>query len=253
MSGFTEVFARWCLPFCAVLYFLLFQLLFGMLQLFLPFGASQPMFLAFASLFSNLCTAILLVYVGHVSISQLKTTLSGRQLLLLVFFLMAASVGLNILEEYCEIPDNLEDVMMELLGNPLGILAVAIVAPIVEELVFRGALLGGLLKNGISARTAILVSALTFGIIHMNPIQIVFAGIIGILLGWTYWRTGSLMPCILMHVANNSFSVLMFYVSENPQGRISDEVGLVPSIVLLFISVAGTYYLYRYLNKRLPA
>ena len=41
----------------------------------------------------------------------------------------------------------------------------------------------------------------------MNPAQVVFASLAGMLLGWLYWRTRSLIPCMVVHVLNNSFSV----------------------------------------------
>ena len=87
-----------------------------------------------------------------------------------------------------------------------GILLVALVGPVVEELFFRGGILRVLLgkyKPGV----AIVVSGLIFGIIHMNPAQVVFASLAGMLLGWLYWRTRSLIPCMVVHVLNNSFSV----------------------------------------------
>ena len=48
--------------------------------------------------------------------------------------------------------------------------------------------------------------------IHLNPAQIVSASLMGFLLAWIYWRTRSLIPCILIHVLNNSLSV---YLSLN--------------------------------------
>lgn len=256
MSQFPLHFNRCWRPFCAVLWFLFFQIICGLgisaLSAMMGFSTlSGVLMTIFASLLSSLFTIIVLTGFNYVQVEQLKSRLPLSMLFLLVILLLLTSVGINVIEEMCEIPDNLEDLMMGIMAHPLGVLSVAVVGPVAEELTFRGGLMGGLMKNGYSAKTAILASALIFGLIHANPVQIVFAGIVGLLLGWAYWRTGSLLPSILMHVANNSFSVLMYYISENPQGRITDEIGLVPALALMVACLIAAYFLYKWINARL--
>ena len=89
-----------------------------------------------------------------------------------------------------------------------GILAIAIIGPVLEELLFRGAITKALLQQ-YSPTKAILLSALLFGVFHINPAQILPAFLIGILFAWTYYKTASLIPCILMHILNNSLSVFL--------------------------------------------
>ena len=89
-----------------------------------------------------------------------------------------------------------------------GILAIAVAGPVLEELLFRGAITKALLKQYDPAK-AILISAFIFGIFHINPIQVVAAFLIGLLLAWVYYKTASLLPCILMHILNNSISVYL--------------------------------------------
>lgn len=110
-----------------------------------------------------------------------------------------------------------ENVMAEefdaLIGSFWGYIVIALVAPFIEELVFRGAILRRLLERneGETHMTtkeswkAIIVSALIFSITHMNPAQIPYAFLIGILLGWLYWRTQSIIPGVIYHWVNNSF------------------------------------------------
>ena len=85
-----------------------------------------------------------------------------------------------------------------------GYFIVALLAPVVEEMVFRGAVLRVLLRNdnnstpaspsSTSKIVAVIVSALFFAFAHLNPAQMPHAFIIGILLGWLYLRTGSILP-----------------------------------------------------------
>ena len=71
---------------------------------------------------------------------------------------------------------------------------------------------------------------------HINPAQILPAFLIGILLAWTYYKTGSLIPCILMHVLNNSLSV---YLSiKYPEAENMDDlINGTPYLIVLFGSI----------------
>ena len=48
-----------------------------------------------------------------------------------------------------------------------------------------------------------------FALIHLNPAQMPHAFVVGLLLGWMYWRTGSIIPGVLFHVVNNTVSYIM--------------------------------------------
>jgi uncharacterized protein len=89
-----------------------------------------------------------------------------------------------------------------------GFLAVVVVAPIAEEIIFRGLILRGFLKR-YSVRRSILLSALLFGIVHMNPWQFVTAFAAGIILGWWYVKTKSIVTPILGHALNNGMSFII--------------------------------------------
>lgn len=98
----------------------------------------------------------------------------------------------------------------QLLGE-VGILmwiAVVIMAPLVEELTFRGFMYTRL-KQGMPKWIAVIVTALAFGIAHMNPIQSIYTVIFGLCLVWVFERTKSLWGCILFHMAFNSVAATM--------------------------------------------
>lgn len=88
----------------------------------------------------------------------------------------------------------------------LGILCISLLGPILEEVLFRGAVTRELLKKYRPTK-AILISALIFGLFHINPVQVVGAFFSGLLFAWLYYKSRSLVPGILIHVVNNSFSV----------------------------------------------
>lgn len=104
------------------------------------------------------------------------------------------------------LPDWLSDDFDAMESGFWGIVAIAVLGPIVEELLFRGAITRELLRRYTPSQ-AILASGIIFGVFHINPAQVIPAMLIGFLLAWLYYRTHSLVPGILIHVLNNGFSV----------------------------------------------
>jgi membrane protease YdiL (CAAX protease family) len=87
-------------------------------------------------------------------------------------------------------------------GLPTAV-TVCLIAPIVEEMLFRGIVLRSFLHQ-YSTRNAVVFSALLFGAAHLNIYQFLAGSLLGLLLGWLYERTRTLWPCILLHGAYNS-------------------------------------------------
>ena len=106
-------------------------------------------------------------------------------------------------------PEWLEETMKQLLNAPLWItlISVSVFAPLFEEWLCRGVVLRGLLATK-SPRTAIIVSAVFFAVIHFNPWQAIPAFILGLLFGYVYYKTGSLKLTMLMHCANNTMAAI---------------------------------------------
>ncbi len=136
----------------------------------------------------------------------------GWGLMALVAAFSGAFAG-DLLVEITNMPNFIEDTMMEQLSYSFwGILTVAIVGPIAEELVFREGVCGYLARNGAKPWKAIWVSAVLFGIIHMNPAQVVVAMIIGIILGVIYIKTGNVVLTSIIHILNNSIALIQMNV-----------------------------------------
>ena len=88
----------------------------------------------------------------------------------------------------------------------LMLVELVVVPAFVEELLFRGVILSNLLPFG--KGTAVLGSALLFGLMHQNAEQLLYATAAGVVLGWIFVQTYSIWPCVLMHFVNNFHSVL---------------------------------------------
>ena len=89
-----------------------------------------------------------------------------------------------------------------------GALNACIFGPIMEEICFRGLVLDGLLKTRCRPWLAILISALLFALLHGLGANFVTAMLFGILVGWLYWRTSSIIPGIIIHITNNSLTAI---------------------------------------------
>lgn len=97
-------------------------------------------------------------------------------------------------------------------------LKVSVVAPIVEELIFRGLILQGFRRN-YNAFIAVFMSALLFGLFHLNPWQFPATFILGLLLGWLVIRTNSIVLSIIGHSINNTLVLLYITFSEQIQSH----------------------------------
>ncbi|MBR5063642.1 MAG: CPBP family intramembrane metalloprotease, partial [Bacteroidales bacterium] len=101
------------------------------------------------------------------------------------------------------------ETMKQVTGGPLwsSFLVTAIFAPIFEEWMCRGVILRGLLTK-MKPGWAIVISALFFALIHFNPWQALNAFLIGVIMGYVYYKTGSLLLTMLIHFVNNGSAVI---------------------------------------------
>ena len=133
-----------------------------------------------------------------------------------------------------------------------SLLNLSLVGPLEEEIIFRGILLGGLLRMRCRPWLAILISALAFAAMHGYGLKMLGCTGFGILCGWLFWRTRSLLPSIVAHIINNGFCAIGI-LSEKIFGS-SEEYEPTPTIdvILILVSVPILYYSLRYLNRLIP-
>ena len=179
---------------------------------------------------------------------------SGKTIGLSIPLIVAGMLFINLCSEFIGLPDLMQDTFRAMSRNVFGIISIAIMAPLVEELLFRGAIQGYMLRKGIKPLHAILIASAIFGIVHMNPIQIPFAFAIGLIFGWLYYRTGSVVPGIIGHFINNSIACLqMATLTEEEFNTTTIEwLGIGPTYALFALSLAVMIGMFLYLKKRLP-
>lgn len=81
-------------------------------------------------------------------------------------------------------------------------ISVGFIAPLVEEILFRGCILGAL-KKEMHPWVAIVISAVIFGVAHGTPIAIIYSTALGILMGWIAVTFNSVVPALYFHMAYN--------------------------------------------------
>ena len=116
--------------------------------------------------------------------------------------------------------------MMGIMNTPGGYAVICLLAPIGEELIFRGAVLHKLLEWKPERRWLMITfSAVLFAVAHMNPAQIIHPLLIGLLLGWMYERTGSIIPGVAYHWANNTAAFLLARLYQDPDITVTQIMG----------------------------
>ena len=183
------------------------------------------------------------------------TEVPSKLIWLSIPLIIAGMLFLNLCSEFLGLPDLMQDTFFAMSRNVFGIISITIMAPLVEELLFRGAIQGHLLRKGMNPWGALFIASAIFGIIHMNPIQIPFAFAIGMIFGWLYYRTGSLVPGIVGHFLNNSIACIqMATMSKEDMNTTTIEwLGEGPTYALFALSFVVLIGMFLYLKKRLPA
>lgn len=132
-------------------------------------------------------------------------------------YIVTLSIGLQILitlaidslgsiSVFEELIKQQNDYSQAITGNTnklLELLAVAVAAPLCEELFFRGAVLSSLRENRFEKVSSVLIQALMFAIVHGVPIAMLYAFIMGTVMGWLRIKFDSIWPGICLHSVFN--------------------------------------------------
>ncbi len=182
---------------------------------------------ALVSVFSSVITLIIFLKTKWTPLTRnYLLSKPWGTLLWVALFSLGTIIPLSFLYEQLgiEMDENTQQIFTSLMKEPWGYVAVGILAPLAEEIVFRGAILRTLL--GIMSKknhwVAIMISAAIFGAVHGNQAQFINALLMGLILGWMYYRTGSLVPGILLHWVNNTMAYVLTNIMPQSDGKLID-------------------------------
>lgn len=131
------------------------------------------------------------------------------------------------------------DSFNELMANATGgnavisFLTIVVLAPIAEEIAFRG-IIFRILSKRTTPVAAIIISAVLFGIFHLNIMQAIYVLPIGLLLGYTAYKCKSVVPCIFIHMVNNFMPTVV--------GLLPEALQAVWVFVIVFLACAAALY-----------
>ena len=111
------------------------------------------------------------------------------------------------------------------------VIAIMIIAPIVEEVIFRGLILSRL-RKAVPIVWAVTISSLLFGISHGQIIWIIYTFILGIILSIVVVKTKSLIAGILLHILFNIFGTVIPTVCDGVTSMVVSAIGAVIAVVI---------------------
>ena len=134
-------------------------------------------------------------------------------------------------------------------GVPAGLMITVLIAPVVEELIFRKLMLDRIRNYG--EKTAIVFSAICFGLFHGNLTQFLYAFSVGLFLGYVYCKTGKVHYTMIMHALLNLFSsMIMLLVPLLKAGPLGMVIVTVLALMIAVMFVMGFVQLISHLRKK---
>lgn len=129
--------------------------------------------------------------------------------------------------------EHLDKSVQHLFPGIAGLLYGCIFCPILEEIGLRGILLGGLMNTRCRPWLAILITSLVFALLHGLGVHFVSSFIFALIVGWIYWRTGSIILCMVVHIVNNSLS----FIDLSGQNNVVCLFILVGSLIVIALGL----------------
>ncbi len=265
---------RYLKAFLAVIIFLLTQMIVSAIFLLVMFlscyneggtdneclelcETAEQMSVALLLLISGAITVVALYCMKMIDLTTLKKVrnLTVKDCVLAVAGALSVIVFSNYVNEQLDLPDLLEESFLMLSRGWFSFVVVGVVGPIVEETVFRESILGELMRRGVGKWKAILISALSFGLVHINPAQVPFAFALGLVFGLIYVKTGNIVLTTLIHIINNCVSLytIRIYGDDASQYQMSDFFGTpaVSALVFTAVGLIGVYLLWLFYKSEI--
>ena len=189
-------------------------------------------------------------------IPLMLSAFSSAQIIYYLLFLVSPEIASSLTEQ--ELLLTSETTAYPLLYNIIQVIAIVILAPIIEEILFRGIFLHRWGTKW-SVRTAVITSSIIFGSLHFN---IIWASIFGLIMCLVYLKTKSLAVPIAIHFLNNLIAVVLsfwFLLQADPESTPTIEtlqsslgqatIAIIIASIWLIIFCRNNW---RFIHKPLP-
>lgn len=181
------------------------------------------------------------------SVTATLAVLAAPILLLIPALILLNWTLLSVLVSLFPLSRQEQSMFEQMASNSVAsIVTMCILAPVLEEMLFRGIILRSFLLQ-YSRANAIFGSAVLFGLAHLNIYQFVVGLLVGIFLAWLYERARSLWPCILCHAAYNSAVALNYWPDDTAQGGDPWQLSVFAWALSFVVAFIGAHWLRRVL------
>lgn len=198
---------------------------------------------------SDFLVIVILLAIKYCSFKELFQKVPADVLLISIVFALCGMFAVELLSSTVDIPNKLEEQFNMLAGTVTGFFGICIVGPIMEEIIMRRVVLKEMEKLTKSMWWGIIISSALFAIIHINPIQVVFAMPAGIFLGWLYCKTGSLLVPVCIHILNNTISFITMNIGSDSEITLNSTLGVTLFLVFILVSAISGIWIVRYYAK----
>lgn len=171
------------------------------------------------------CTQLIFVGFGVIALSNIGNN---------IFASILSSLGMTPIGYEFDLPSGF-------FGTLLVFLTGALAPALVEEFALRGMVLG-VVKKHFGNGPAILVSSIIFSLMHGNLQQIPFALLLGLYLGYITVYTGSILPAVILHFANNFISYALELIMTNLGPTASNFITLLYFVIVLCVGLLGVIW-----------
>lgn len=149
-----------------------------------------------------------------------------------------------------EMYESTSDLLMNGSNLAVGIIIFGLLAAVSEEFLFRGVIQQALVKLFKNAHVGIIVTALVFSAFHSDFYGFFPRFVLGLMLGYMFWMSGSIWASIIMHFTNNTTIVMLYFLNKKEVINIDVEsFGSTNNAVLIIISLLVTVAIYMVCNR----
>jgi len=149
-----------------------------------------------------------------------------------------------------EMYESTSEMLMNGSNLVIGIIIFGLLAAVSEEFLFRGVIQKALVKLFKNAHIGIIVTALVFSAFHSDFYGFFPRFILGLMLGYIFWMSGSIWASIIMHFVNNSTIVMLYFLNKKEIISIDAEsFGSTDSVFLIILSLVVTVAIFVICNR----
>lgn len=158
--------------------------------------------------------------------------------LILLAIIIQPSMGLLSAIASTVFPNKINSFVSKMSSMPISVsmFIVALTPAVCEEIAFRGVFANG--YRNVDIKKAVFMNGLMFGIIHFSGQQFLYAFVMGIVLSYIVYVTGSIFSSMIVHFTFNGTQLLMSYFSKPTTSNMDIKIGIEDIVVYVIIAIA---------------